>query len=366
MVTPGSLCECETFNELKRECTRDEQLDLDLLTLRVLKDLILFHPKKQSLPLTSKEKKLQYRFKPTWGSFQRKRSNLGSSKPHSHYLLPNLNVKRKRFSQPTGIADPEWKASLPPEGFACASPKIITRLKIIPPKKPHLGISAASSIAVPNHSESPKPTPPRVVDGLNCQGLKLVTQKRRKAIKEDQIEEKAPKKPRLNPALPLSNPSPKLPQTFQNIIDTMGGTQLVLVIQKPLTKTDLNRHNARLSMPLSQINGSFLREEEREYLDQQQAMEVPFMEPSGKVNKIVLRQWDMPKESGKKSSCYVLIKSWNEVVEKNDLGRELNQVIQIWSFRLGNEDQLSLAFVVVNTGENDEGASSSRQGRDLD
>ncbi|KAK9988847.1 hypothetical protein SO802_029086 [Lithocarpus litseifolius] len=257
MVTPSSLCECESFDKLKRECTRDEQLDLDLLTLRVLKDLIQFHPENPSLPLTSEEKKLQYRFKPTWGSFQRKRSNVGSSKTHTRYQLPNLNVKRKRFSQPTGIA-----------------------------------------------------------------------------TEEDQIEEKPPKKPKLNPALPRSNPSPKLPQNFQNMMDTMGGTQLVLVIQKPLTKTDLNRHNARLSMPLSQINGSFLREAEREYLDQQQAMEVPFMEASGKVNKIVLRQWDMPKESGKKSSCYVLIKSWNEVVEKNDLGRKLKQVIQIWSFRV--------------------------------
>nr|POE80099.1 structural maintenance of chromosomes protein 4 [Quercus suber] len=283
MVTSGSLFVCESFNELKRECTRDEQVDLDLLTLRVLKDLILFLPKRPSLPLTSEEKKLQHCFKPTWGSFQRKRLNRGSSKPHTHYQLPNLNVKRKRFSQPTGIADPELKASPQPEDFACAAPKIITRLKIIPPKKPHLGISAASSIAVPKHSESPKPTPPRVIDGLNCQGLKFVAQKRRKATKEFQIEEKPPKKPKLNPTLPLSNPSPKLPQNFQNIIDTMGGTQLVLVIQKPLTKTDLNRHNARLSMPLSQINGSFLREAEREYLDQQQAMEVPFMEPSGKL-----------------------------------------------------------------------------------
>ncbi|KAL4615066.1 hypothetical protein ACB092_07G097700 [Castanea dentata] len=87
-------------------------------------------------------------------------------------------------------------------------------------------------------------------------------------------------------------------------------------------------------MPLSQINGSFLREAEREYLDDQQVMEVPFIEPFGKVNQIVLRQEDMPKESRKKSSCYVLIKSWNEVVEKNDFGKKLNQVIQIWSFRV--------------------------------
>ena len=93
-------------------------------------------------------------------------------------------------------------------------------------------------------------------------------------------------------------------------------------------------------MPLSQINGSFLREAEREYLDQQQAMEVSFMELSGKANQIVLRQWDMTKESGKKSSSYVMIKSWNEVVEKTDLGRKLNQVIQIWSFRVGNDDKL--------------------------
>ena len=177
-------------------------------------------------------------------------------------------------------------------------------------------------------------------------------------------EEKPPKKPKFNPTLPPSNPSPKLTQNFQNIIDTTGGTQLVLVTHIPLTKTDLNQHNAQLFMPLSQINGSFLREAEREYLDQQQAMEVPFMEASGKVNKIVLRQWDMPKESGKKSSCYVMIKSWNEVVEKNDLGRKLNQVIQIWSFRVGNEDQLCLALVVVKKGKNNEGASSSNQGRE--
>ena len=63
---------------------------------------------------------------------------------------------------------------LEPEGYT--APKIILRFKIIPPKKPHLGISVASSIVVPNHSEStllstkksPKPTP-RVIDGLNCQ-----------------------------------------------------------------------------------------------------------------------------------------------------------------------------------------------------
>ena len=122
MVTPNScppsLCECESFNELKGECTRDsakngeQVVDLDLLTLRVLKDMILFLINKPSLPLTLEEKKFQYRFKPTWGSFQRQRLNLGYSKPHTHYQLPNLNVKRKRFSQPNSIANSELKVSL--------------------------------------------------------------------------------------------------------------------------------------------------------------------------------------------------------------------------------------------------------------
>ena len=187
-LCPPSLCECESFNELKRDYTRDsaengEQVDLDLLTLRVLKDLILFLPNKPSLPLTSEVKKLQYCFKPTWVSFQRKRSNLGSSMPYTHYQLINLYIERKRFSLPTGLIDLELKASLLLEGFACAAPKIIARLKIIPPMKPNLGIFAASSILVSNHSEfvllstkkSPKPTPTRLIDGLNCQDLKLVT-----------------------------------------------------------------------------------------------------------------------------------------------------------------------------------------------
>ena len=56
--------------------------------------------KKPSLPLPSEDKKLQYCFEPLGAPPTKKRLNLGSSKPHSHSQLPNLKVKRKRFSQP--------------------------------------------------------------------------------------------------------------------------------------------------------------------------------------------------------------------------------------------------------------------------
>ena len=75
---------------------------MDLPSQRVLMKLILL-----PLPLVTEnddtpleEKKLQYRFRLTWGAHH-KRSNLGSSKPHSNSQFPDLNIKRKRFSQST-------------------------------------------------------------------------------------------------------------------------------------------------------------------------------------------------------------------------------------------------------------------------
>jgi hypothetical protein len=57
-------------------------------------------------------------------------------------------------------------------------------------------------------------------------------------------------KPNLKPNAPtLPNPPPDLPLHFKNRINAMNGTQMVLIIQKPLTDTDVNIHNSRLSIP---------------------------------------------------------------------------------------------------------------------
>lgn len=101
----------------------------------------------------------------------------------------------------------------------------------------------------------------------------------------------------------------------------------------------------RLSMPLGQIRAKFLREEEKQDLDQHQMeLEVPFIEPSGTFNNAFLRQWDTKKASGKKSSMYVLKKNWNDIVMANKLKED--DVVQVWSFRLEKDDQLCLALVV--------------------
>jgi hypothetical protein len=76
---------------------------------------------------------------------------------------------------------------------------------------------------------------------------------------------------------------------------------------------DVNIHNSRLSIPLSQIKPQdFLIKKEIEDLDEQNPMEeVPFIDPSGEVNTMTLTQWDMPKPSGTKSSSYILRTNWN-------------------------------------------------------
>ena len=187
--------------------------------------------------------------------------------------------------------------------------------------------------------------------------------RKRKAENGDWVLDK-PKKTKLDaPTLP--NPPPDLPLYFKNRINAMNGTQLVLIIQKPLTDTDVNIHNSRLSIPLSQIKPQdFLTEDEiRDFDKHNKIMEqVPFIDPSGEVNTMTLTQWDMPKPSGTKSSSYILRTNWNKVLKANlKTTSELNakRVIQIWSFQrqVGDEQQLSLALVVLNT--EGEGSSSS-------
>ncbi|KAB1226901.1 hypothetical protein CJ030_MR1G005823 [Morella rubra] len=141
------------------------------------------------------------------------------------------------------------------------------------------------------------------------------------------------------------NPPSELPEEFKHRIQELAGTEVTMVIQKTLTKTDLKKENSRLSMPFGQIKVDFLREGEKHNLGQGRTMEVPFLETSQAVDKMILKQWNMPKDSGNTSSIYALRTYWNDVVRNNEL--KPGNVVQIWSFRVGNADQLCLALVVA-------------------
>jgi hypothetical protein len=160
----------------------------------------------------------------------------------------------------------------------------------------------------------------------------------------------------------LPMPPLDMPEELKEHIKTLGasGTQVELVIQKALYVSDLRPNNNRLSMPFKQINEGFLREEERKDLAKRKAMMVSFIEPSGKCEEMTLKQWDMPKKTGKTSSTYVLATHWNKVVQENGLG--LKDVVQVWSFRLGPEQKLCLALLVASRSRGDEGGRDGGDG----
>ena len=64
-----------------------------------------------------------------------------------------------------------------------------------------------------------------------------------------------------------SHATPELPVILRNRIRALGGFDVTFVIQKPLFKTDVSPSHNRLSIPLNQIQQSFLTPEESERLN---------------------------------------------------------------------------------------------------
>lgn len=79
-------------------------------------------------------------------------------------------------------------------------------------------------------------------------------------------------------------------------------------------------------------------------------MVVSFMESLYEMSMMVLtllRQWDMLKSSGKITSMYALRTHWIAVA-KDKYNLKVDDVVQIWSFRVGKGEKLRLALVLVS------------------
>ena len=159
--------------------------------------------------------------------------------------------------------------------------------------------------------------------------------------------------------IPGQNPPFYLPKEFQDVIKSMDGRDELLVIQKSLFKTDLTEGNSRLSIPLRQIvRMDFLTEEEKEELRAGQEIPARLIDPKLKIGDVVLKQWDMPKDTGNTSSTYALRTYWNKVLKSNKF--KIGDLLQVWSFRVDeqasdasssgiNKGQLCFALVMVGS-----------------
>ncbi|KAL6328370.1 hypothetical protein AAG906_034514 [Vitis piasezkii] len=162
--------------------------------------------------------------------------------------------------------------------------------------------------------------------------------------------------------VPFSHATPELPVILRNRIRALGGSDVTFVIQKPLFKTDVSSGHNRLSIPLNQVQQSFLTPEESERLNSGgngkkcAAMEVMLIEPSLHRETISLRKWNMKKASGNSTSMYVLVTNWKSVTERNSMKED--ETVQLWSFRIKSK----LGFALVKRRLQDDPRNRSLRG----
>ena len=145
---------------------------------------------------------------------------------------------------------------------------------------------------------------------------------------------------------PSPHATPELPFILRNQIRALGGFDVTFVTQKPLLKTDVSLGYNRLSIPLNQIQQSFLTSEEIERLNSGgngkkcADMEVMLIEPSLHQETISLRKWNMKKASGNSTSMYVLVTNRKSVTERNSMKED--ETVQLFGLFESSPSWVSL------------------------
>jgi hypothetical protein len=130
------------------------------------------------------------------------------------------------------------------------------------------------------------------------------------------------------------------------MIEQLEGSDVMLVMQKELTKTDLSKNHGRLSIPEKQvINEKFLEPNEKSSLHydrkegrkRRDGMSMSVLDPSLELwDRMFIKKWRMVK-----SETYNITGDWYKLVKKNNLKE--GQKVQVWSFR--RHRQLCFALV---------------------
>ncbi|KAI3823727.1 hypothetical protein L1987_05167 [Smallanthus sonchifolius] len=137
--------------------------------------------------------------------------------------------------------------------------------------------------------------------------------------------------------LPSENPNSG-GMEIEDFITSIGGSEAILVIEKKLTKSDCDKNQGRLLIPVLQVkNHGFLRMNEREKLGIREDVSVEVFDPERCKSTLNLAQWKMKNEN------YVLKTNWRKLVLKN--GLKENMVIRVLAFRV--DQQLCFAVVRV-------------------
>ncbi|KAK1562069.1 hypothetical protein Q3G72_005730 [Acer saccharum] len=166
---------------------------------------------------------------------------------------------------------------------------------------------------------------------------KPLVKKQRKAGRSLEKKKKTTiKKTNLDDQMGL-NPRPVIPQQFQDEIDKLNGTDVMLVGEKAMTATDMDNHQGRFSIPRGKVRThAFLREED----NPTEGVKCSLIQPCLQViTDLGFKKWTM-----NTTFSYTLIKKWNSVGCNEENGLQTGCVVQLWSFRVGS----NLWFALVN------------------
>ncbi|ESQ38405.1 hypothetical protein EUTSA_v10029471mg [Eutrema salsugineum] len=117
-------------------------------------------------------------------------------------------------------------------------------------------------------------------------------------------------------------------------------TDLRLIFEKTLFKTDVNPGESRLSMPFNElIRKDFLTPVELRIIeedinsDKKMGIGAILVDQRNVKWGVMLKRWEMKKDSGRGSWNYALTCGWNDIVKAN--GLKQGDIISVWSFRWG-------------------------------
>ncbi|GAA0175750.1 hypothetical protein LIER_28864 [Lithospermum erythrorhizon] len=137
----------------------------------------------------------------------------------------------------------------------------------------------------------------------------------------------------------VSNRIQVIPQEFRNKIIEVGGKEesIQFVLRKALTPSDVNNHQARLSIPLRQTKSSFLLPYEEEIVASNNSVEALFIEPNCNDHCMInVQKWST-------SNGYQLVRPWTCVVKRNRLEEKME--VELWAFRIASKLGLALIHV---------------------
>ncbi|XP_010514019.1 PREDICTED: B3 domain-containing protein At5g24050-like [Camelina sativa] len=183
-----------------------------------------------------------------------------------------------------------------------------------------------------------------IKDSLNpnspCSDLSLCfvpgsTSRKRRAVKERK-RTGGYKKAKV---FPLSPTAGDMPEWLVKVMRDMNGARdAKLIFEKTLFVTDVNPTQNSLSMPYNNLHrNDFLTPVESRIIDEdinhnkKIGVGAILVDQWSKKWGVMLKRWEMKKDSGKGSWNYNLICGWKDIVEAN--GLKEGDKISLWSFR---------------------------------